>query len=92
MIVEPHRTWPAEWAGKTWRPNGELLTEEHLRAAYEAILRAPKGVDPRPGLLAAFGTPSLSHRRADRGLSLLKRAGLIDYQLFGGSFRWVALS
>ena len=51
-----------------------MLTAAEVRALYAAIR------DGDVPLHAVLGVPSLSHRKADRALVLLKRAGLIVFR------------
>ena len=58
---------------KVWVVQGEPLTGAQLRAAYRGL------AESRDRFLAALGVGAMSSRRADRALSLLKRAGLAYY-------------
>lgn len=69
------------WQGFVGRPGGTpwVLTPAEVRDLYAAIR------DGDVPLAALLGVPNLSHRKADRALSLLKRAGLIAFR----DGRWV---
>ena len=55
-----------------WRGNPWTLTGEELRAFWEAVPDWAK-------MLEAIGTNTLSDRKADRALQLLRKNGLIYY-------------
>lgn len=80
------KQWPVKWSGKTWTTSvmGQeaVLTEDELRACYEAV---PRGKD---AMAAALGVKALSIRKADRALQLLRHEGLIA---FGEGRRWVQI-
>ena len=55
-----------------WKVEGSTLTAAEVRAVYEA---APDVVK----MVAALGVDSLSSRKADRALQVLRRAGLLRF-------------
>lgn len=74
------------WKGGTGtRTRFWMLTAEELRAFYAAVPHGPEAMSFTLGVL------SLSERKADRALQLLRKAGLIRYDHSTRTWRYPGL-
>lgn len=79
--------WPHRWFGQTWTTRTPqppctpwVLTEAELLKLYATLPRGEStSLDVERIVCEALNVECVSHRKADRALQLLKRAGLIEY-------------